>query len=283
MAEKIPKNSIKYYTSKFISLNKERLKDKVVLDIPAGEGDTSRKLKSAGARVVPFDIFPEYFDVEGLECSKIDITEGIPVDDSFANFIICEEGIEHFSDQLSTLKEFNRVLNQDGSLIITTPNYSNLQNKLSYLLTESEYFYKILPPNELDTLWLPTKDSPIYYLGHAFLTGIQRLRFLAKLAGFDIKKIHFARARNTSMFLLPVLYPMILISNLYLYYKGITKGSGVEKGADVDAKTRKKIYKEILYHNINPKILVDSHLFIEFEKKMELDEVSSYLSRLRKT
>mgnify|MGYP001428065201 CR=1 FL=1 len=71
------------------------------------------------------------------------------------------------------LKEFNRVLKKGGGLIITTPNYSNMRAKMSYLLSESERFNSILAPNELDSIWMSKQDitNEVYY-GHIFLIGI---------------------------------------------------------------------------------------------------------------
>lgn len=111
--------------------------------------------------------------------------EGLPVDKNFADILICQEGIEHFSDQLKIFKEFSRVIIMHGILLITTPNYSNLRSKLSYLVMESERFGSIMPPNELDSILMKNleKENEIFY-GHIFLVGVQRLRLFARLAGF---------------------------------------------------------------------------------------------------
>ena len=84
--------------------------------------------------------------------------EGLPVEDAFADYLICQEGIEHFSDQLASFKEFNRVLKKGGGLIVTTPNYSSLRAKMSYFLSESERFNSIIAPNELDSIWMSNED-----------------------------------------------------------------------------------------------------------------------------
>ncbi|MGB0887585.1 MAG: class I SAM-dependent methyltransferase [Vicingaceae bacterium] len=39
------------------------------------------------------------------------------VKDASSDYLICQEGIEHFSDQLASFKEFNRVLKKGGRLI----------------------------------------------------------------------------------------------------------------------------------------------------------------------
>ena len=147
-------NSVKYYVKRYLLNNKGNIVGKKVVDLPAGNGITSRIVKDIGGEPIPFDLFPEYFRVDGVECRRANIADGIPLSDDYADILLCQEGVEHFSDQLGAFREFNRVLKNGGKLLITTPNYSNLRAKLSYLLSESERFGSILPPNEIDSIWM---------------------------------------------------------------------------------------------------------------------------------
>ena len=262
-------SSIKYYVKKYLISNKERFKNKIIVDLPAGNGITSRLIREIGAIPKPFDLFPEYFNVEELECKRAEIANGIPLDNSMADFIICQEGIEHFADQVRALKEFNRILKPNGTLLITTPNYSNLRAKVSYLLTESERFHSIMPPNEIDSIWMNNQElSREIYYGHIFLTGIQKLRVLAKISGFRIKQIYKTKTKTTSFFLYLQMFPLLYFSNLITYYKNIKKNAPIER------KIKKQIYREILNINLNFKVLTGSHLMIEFEKECEVAEVA---------
>ncbi len=269
--------SIKFHVKKFLSKNQERFKNKKVIDFPAGNGVTSRIIKEFGADPYPFDLFPEYFNIDGLTCNRANINEGIPLDDKFADMLICQEGIEHFSDQLLAFKNFNRVLKTGGNLLITTPNYSNLKAKLSYLSGESERFGSMMAPNELDSVWMSKQDitSEVYY-GHIFLVGIQKLRVLGRLSGFKIKKVHFTRMKSTSFFLLFIFYPFIYFSNWRAYKKRLRKNK------DYDLNTKKEVYKEIFKLNTSFKILTDHSLMVEFEKTMEISEVGKKLKSQHK-
>ncbi len=270
-------NSIKFYVKRFVLSQADHFKNKTVLDFPAGNGITSRILREIGAKPLPMDLFPEYFEISDLECVRANIREGLPLEKAAADSLICQEGIEHFSDQFSALKEFNRVLKKNGTLLITTPNYSNLRAKLSYLLSESERFNSIMPPNEMDSIWMSDKNiTDEIYFGHIFLIGIQKLRVLAALTGFEIKKIHFTRIKTTSLFLLPFFYPFILASNWINYRKNMRKNK------DFDTETKKKIYGEIFRLSISPKLLVDGHLMVEFVKICEAEQVSSKLKSAHK-
>ena len=271
-------NSIKYHVKLFIQQNQQKFKGKVVIDAPAGAGVTSRILKELGAIVRAYDLFPEYFKVEGLTCERANIMEGIPVAANFADVLVCQEGIEHFSDQYRVLQEFNRVIKENGSLFITTPNYSNIQSRLSHFLFETEYFLKMMPANEADSVWMANPSlSKEIYLGHIFLIGIQRLRLLAKLAGFKIKRIIFTYPKTTSLVLLPFAYPFIWLASWLTYRRSIRKPSSTPLAV------RQQVYREILQLNIRVKILVDKYLFVEFEKEAQLETVRSTLHRQHRT
>ena len=259
------KKSPKFYVKNYLTSIKDELKGKTVVDIPAGNGATTEILLGLGAEVKPFDLFPEYFMVENIECKRVDIMKGIPLEDQDAHFVICQEGIEHFSDQLKVFKEFNRILKKDGRLIITTPSYSNLAAKLSYMLFESEIGKK-MPPNEIDDIWMSDKSiSMEIYYGHIFLIGLQKLRVIAKLSGFEIVNIKFTRISKGSLFLFIFIYPLILIRSIFTYLTNLKKRKW--KG--------KSTYKEQFLININPKNLLNRHLLVDFKKTKDDREVES--------
>lgn len=269
--------SIKYHVKKYLINNIDYYKGKEVLDFPAGNGITSRILKEIGANPIPMDLFPEYFEIKGITCQRVNIKDGLPLNDKSVDAIICQEGIEHFSDQYEALKEFNRVLKDNGILLITTPNYSNLRAKLSYLLSESERFNTKMPPNELDSIWMLNTDiSDEIYFGHIFLIGIQKLRTLAKLSGFRINKYIFTRVKFTLLLFFLIFYPFIFISNSLIYLKNIKKNSVY------NFETRKQVYSEIFRLSINPKILISSSIMIEFIKEQDYNLVAKKLKSKHK-
>ncbi len=269
--------SIKFYVKRFLINNKDRFTGKKIVDFPAGNGITSRLIKEIGATPYPFDLFPEYFNIEGLKCRRANITSGIPLEQNFADAVICQEGIEHFADQFNALKEFNRILKPGGILLVTTPNYSNIRAKLSYLLSESERFNSIMAPNELDSVWMSKQDiTDEIYFGHIFLIGIQKLRVLARLAGFKIKKVHFTRAKSTSVLLLPFFYPFIYFSNWIAFRKNLRKNK------NYDEKIKREVYGEIFKLATNIKILTGGDLMVEFEKEKESAEIGKFLKSQHK-
>ena len=260
---------IKVYVKKYFVDAADKFVGKKVIDLPAGSGASTELLKGMGVDVEPYDLFPELFKLKGVECKQADMQATLPIDDAYADVVLFQEGIEHINDQLKALREMNRIIKPGGLLLLTTPNYSNLRAKLSYFLNESE-IYKLMPPNSIESIWFSdnSADDGRYYFGHVFLIGIHRLRLLASLSGFEIKSIQHTRINITSLLLLLTFYPLILFSSYRAYKRAIRKNAFVELGA------RKKIFKQVFLLMINPKILIDSHLFVEFEKERELREVS---------
>ena len=248
--------NIKIHVAAVLKNMQEKLRGLSVIDMPAGSGYTSNILREHGANVSAYDLFPEFFDVDGIECKKIDLSEKLLIDDNSADMIVCQEGIEHLPNQLLLFQEFSRILKEKGTLIITTPNISHLRAKMSYLMSESD-FYKRMPPNELDALW-HTADGRQYF-GHIFLIGIQKIRVLAAISGFKIKKVHTVKVSIGSFSLL-FLYPLLILANVYSYIKNLYKYDGV------NFNEKKKIYREIIKLNLHPTILFGKHLLLELEK-----------------
>jgi SAM-dependent methyltransferase len=264
--------SVKYHVRKILTTWQEKLKGKRVIDFPAGSGVTSGILRDLGADPMAFDLFPEYFQIKGLTCQRADIRSGIPVADEYADAVVCQEGIEHFSDQYQAFVEFNRVLKNEGLLLMTTPNYSTLRSKISYLLSESERYNRHMPPNEFDSVWMADPEiSDEVYFGHIFLSGIQKLRVLSRVTGFRINNIYVADYKLSSLIYFPFLYPFIVLSNMIAYRKNLRK----HRGANYEQV--KTAYKEILQISMNPKILLGGILIVEFEKERSLADVHESL------
>lgn len=260
------KKSPKYYIRKYIEQHTEEFSGKTVVDFPAGNGATCELLYQHGAHVFAFDLFPQYFLFDKITCTQANIDEGIPFESNMADAVICQEGIEHFSDQLRALREFNRVLKINGKLIITTPSYSNLAAKTSYLLFESETF-KQMPPNEWDDVWMSDNNQNLY-IGHLFLLGLQKLRTLAHLSGFELKEARYMRLSKGSLVLFPLLYPFISISSLIRFWrKKLKYRKHPHKNYILS------IYSQQLKLNISPKHLLNKHIFMIFEKKHHLSDI----------
>jgi SAM-dependent methyltransferase len=233
-----------------------KLNGQVVIDIPAGEGKTSAWLHRHGAKVTPLDLFPEFFKVEGMTCQACDLNKSIPLADDLADYVISQEGIEHVSDQSMAFKEFSRILKPQGRLLLTCPNGSALTSKMSNLLGESERYARLMPPNLVDSIWFnsQTAGSKLYY-GHLFIPTASKIRVLAQIAGLELAKIHFSELKVSNLIWFIFLYPFILLTQSANYLRNrIKKPAAAQE------------YKKALLLSINPKILLDGSLVLEFIK-----------------
>ena len=83
---------------------------------------------------------------------------------------------------------------------------------------------------------------------------MQKMRVIARIAGFRISKINLLRINKTSLFLFPFYYPFIFLSSYFTYFKALKKEPGGRDPAKKEA-----TYKEQLRLNLNPIVLLFGH------------------------
>jgi SAM-dependent methyltransferase len=264
-------NDIKDLLPAMLRRRQAELVGKEVLDVPAGNGDTAQLLLELGARITASDLYPEFFRYPAISCVQANLNGPLPFADASFDLVICQEGIEHMPNQLHLFQELNRVLRPGGRAIITTPNYSNLRTRLSYLLLESEA-YKLMPPNETDSVWASDKAQTIHdvYLGHIFFANITKQRALAALSGLRIVEVHPTRVNYTSLFLLPFYYPWMRLAGWVARRRGLRRG--------IPSPRRAEVYAELAQLNQSLTVLTGGHLIVEYEKRLETTEAVAELT-----
>jgi len=138
----------------------------------------------------------------------------LPYDDDFFDAITFTEVIEHLEDHRKILKEINRVLKKDGILIVTTPNILNMKSRIRFLLVG---FYNLFGPLHVKEGALHHGGGHInplsyFYLAHSLLD-----------ADFEDIKLTFDKKQKTSVFLLFLLYPLILLGSFFINRKEVRK------------------------------------------------------------
>lgn len=262
--------------NKYVAAYIESLPDltgKVVVDIPCGDGRSSYSFSRKGATVKAFDLYPEFMKAEGIDAQYADLTERIPVEDSTADYLICQEGIEHIPDKVKLFREFNRSLKKGGTLIITAPNISHARARVCMFLLESE-FWRRMPPTEIDSVWFTEDKSDRLYFGHLFLVGVQHLQTLCSLSGFDVVDRRRSDPGNTSIILGILLYPLIAVASFVAYRLYGQKNDHVTK------KTRLSILWDRVKLNLAPTTLFYKHVFWVMRKEKEYSEVIEDLKTL---
>ena len=130
----------------------------VLLDIPAGTGALAVRLMDIGFSVSCCDIDPSiFFSIQGVEFKKGDLNKSLPYPSESFDFVTCIEGLEHLENPFNAIREFNRILKPGGKLVLSLPNYLNIERRLKFLITG--LFSKVPSPKKLgkdrfDNLWM---------------------------------------------------------------------------------------------------------------------------------
>jgi SAM-dependent methyltransferase len=107
-----------------------------ILDIPAGNGLLSARLREMGHTAVCGDI-----NVQNEHYVYVDMEQRLPFDDDSFDLVICLEGIEHMLEPARLAAELSRVCKADGRVIVSTPNVLSFYSRLSFLFTGHHYMF----------------------------------------------------------------------------------------------------------------------------------------------
>ncbi len=211
---------------------RQDLKGKAVVDLACGDGRTTHFLRSLGAVVTSYDLFPESCKLADKP-AFVDLQAPLPIPDGSADLVVLQEVLEHLPNQLLALQEMHRILKPGGEVFLTTPSRSSLAAKMSYLAFESENM-KITPWSALNSVWnADTVAGNRVYYGHVWLVGIQQLRTMALLAGFRRVEIQRTEISRSSVFLALIFYlPLLLISSRATW-RALRKTSDVQMRAEI--------------------------------------------------
>ncbi len=100
-----------------------RKHDLKILDVGCGTGVAAEKLMKFGT-VCGIDVSPESIRLatDILDEAYVSTAEELPFMSGTFDVVVCTETMEHLLNPPKAISEFNRVLNPDGYLIISTPN-----------------------------------------------------------------------------------------------------------------------------------------------------------------
>ncbi|PIN94898.1 hypothetical protein COU53_01765 [Candidatus Pacearchaeota archaeon CG10_big_fil_rev_8_21_14_0_10_30_48] len=175
-------------------MKKLKLKNNpLILDAGCGDGRfTEFIIKQFGTNVKGLE-----YSKEGLEiCKKkkidikfADFNEKLPFKEKYFDVIYAGEVIEHLYNPDKFLEECNRVLKDDGFIIITTPNLCNWYNRVLMLFGIQPIF---IETSTLDTrvgagiLKVLKRDH--HPVGHIRIFNATALEDIFKLQNFKIIK-----------------------------------------------------------------------------------------------
>ncbi len=104
------------------------------LDAPSGPGAVAGALLAMGFDVTAADLEDEVFGLHGKVAFRaLDLEDPLPFEADTFRFIHCGDGIEHMENPFALFREFARVLEPGGTLVVTTPNYLTVRRRLKFL------------------------------------------------------------------------------------------------------------------------------------------------------
>lgn len=185
-----------------------------VIDLAAGAGAFSARLKDMGYSVIANDIDDKNWAVPQVEKLTVDLDSDFLTQINRKDFdaVIAMEVIEHLQNPSKFLSDCRRLVKSDGVILLSTPNVLDIQSRSTYIRTGVLFHFSpesfratghrtILPYWLLEILFeqaglevvdrqfsgqleFPRKSNPISQLAQATLTGF--VRILTKNAPRDV-------------------------------------------------------------------------------------------------
>lgn len=234
-------------------LSQNNVQQKTVIDVSAGSGYVANLWHKAGAKVRAFDMYPDIFRSDSLQCSPIDLTKPLPIESNSADYVLLMETIEHIPNQTYLLEELARILKPNGLLIITKPNNSSMSGRMANVWVEAERSDMFLS-NEAEVIGY---DDDHVYNGRVYLCNVQRLRTMASLANLRFKAVYPNQLSVSSLVWFIVFGTYLHLRSFLTFSKQAKKATSVRE---------KEILREQHQVNTHPTILLHKHLCIVFTK-----------------
>jgi SAM-dependent methyltransferase len=173
-----------------------------VLDIGAGQGAFSLRLKALGANVSACDVVPEQFAVPGVEFRAVGADGRLPFDDAAFDAAVAIEVLEHIDGHERFFAEVARVLVPNGIVLFTTPNILSLKSRLRFLFTG--FFYSFGPLQ-------PFTRDPVSQ--HVAPFSLNRYEWMMSQHGLHLAGVETDKIQTSSVLLSP-LVPFIKLATL---------------------------------------------------------------------
>jgi SAM-dependent methyltransferase len=174
-----------------------------VLDIGAGQGALSARLKELGARVSACDVVPEQFEVPGVDFRVVKADGTLPFDDASVDVAVAIEVLEHIDGHDRFFAEVARVLAPDGIVLFTTPNILSLKSRLRFLFTG--FFYSFGP-------LVPFTRDPVSQ--HIAPFSVNRYEWMMSQHGLRLVALETDKTQTSSILLAPLLPFVWLVTRL---------------------------------------------------------------------
>jgi SAM-dependent methyltransferase len=110
-----------------------------LLDVGAGDGTLSSRLRDEGYEVRAVDMFTTDFRPTDIEICSANLNVEIPFGDGEFGAVVTTEVIEHLENPWLFVRELYRITKPGGVVVISTPNMGNVYVRLWFALTGRLY------------------------------------------------------------------------------------------------------------------------------------------------
>ncbi len=170
-----------------------------ILDIPTGLGALAKKLSEMNFTVSCCDVDTSQFLAQPLKVDQGDLNGKIPYGDNEFDYVCFLEAIEHTENPYNAVRELARVLKPGGTLIMSTPNYLNIERRLKFLVTG--FFTKPVPQD-----MFRERFHGQTYAMHLSPIGYTLIRFMLEHAGFHITEMTDDKKKPKQLLLKPLVW-----------------------------------------------------------------------------
>jgi 2-polyprenyl-3-methyl-5-hydroxy-6-metoxy-1,4-benzoquinol methylase len=140
-------------------LKRYALRGGCAIDLGAGTGALSVRLRELGLQVIAVDINSERFKANTPFAQlNLNNADFYSLGDRAFDLVTAVEVIEHLENPVAFLRNIRSLLKPDGVALITTPNMNNVPSRLRFFLTGKLHMMDEKAPNHI---------SPIFY--HLFM------------------------------------------------------------------------------------------------------------------
>jgi ubiquinone/menaquinone biosynthesis C-methylase UbiE len=175
--------------------NRMRERNAHILDIPAGAGRLSDRLRQEGFTVDCADINASRNDYVFADMNK-----PLPFADGQCDVVVSMEGIEHIINYQGFIGEASRITKRGGFVILTTPNISCFYSRLMFMCTGN--FFQFWPAQS----YVNVNREEIFDYGHITPLTWQKMYFHFSQHGFKLVDLRGNKIKRKGFFPLYLLF-----------------------------------------------------------------------------
>jgi SAM-dependent methyltransferase len=169
-----------------------------ILDIPAGAGRLSDRLRQGGFSVISADINDSRNDYVFADMNK-----SLPFADEQFDAVISMEGIEHIINYQGFISELARITSPGGLVILTTPNISCFHSRLMFMCTGN--FFQFWPAQS----FVNVNREEVFDFGHITPLTWQKIYFHFVHYGLTLVALRGNKIKRKSLFPVYLLFMAI--------------------------------------------------------------------------